>query len=165
MTVFSFVSIDEIAYPKLTFPLGITRTGSSLLGLVIVISASTSSTDLTLKITNPEDNNEDFEIVGFKVSGKVTSASFNDSTITNLSGLNEEIATKQVSLADGDSTELVLAAGYRQTVQVTSIFIKVDWQTFEINSDYTNVGKWSSFKVSAGDNGSDGGETVVDPAI
>ena len=130
-----------------------------------VISAKTSDTDLTLTISNPEDNNEDFEIVGFKVTGKVTSASFNDSTITSITGMNAEIAAKQLSLADGDKTELVLSAGKSSTVQVTSIVIKVDNQTFEISSDYTNVGKWSTFKVSAGDKGSDGGVTPTDPVI
>jgi hypothetical protein len=122
-----------------------------------VISATTKDADLTLKIENPKDNNEDFEIVGFKVDGKITSASFNDSSIAfaDLANLNTIINNKQVSLADGDSTELVLSAKKNSTVQVTAIIIRIGTNCVEISSDYTNVGKWTNFKVSAGDKGSD----------
>jgi uncharacterized repeat protein (TIGR02543 family) len=130
-----------------------------------VISASTKDTDLTLTISNPEDNNEDFEIVGFKVTGTVTSASFNDSTITSIANMNDEIEAKKLSLADGDKTELILAAGINSTVQVTAITIRIDGNEVTIDSDYTNVGKWSTFKVSAGDKGSAGGDTPKDYVV
>jgi hypothetical protein len=128
-----------------------------------VISATTKDADLTLKIENPKDNNEDFEIVGFTVDGVVTSASFNDSSVASseLANLNTIINNKQVSLADGDSTELVLSAKKNGTVQVTAIIIRIGNNCVEITSDYTNVGKWTNFKVSAGDKGSDGTTTVA----
>jgi hypothetical protein len=117
-----------------------------------LISASASSPTLTLKISNPVDNNEDFEIVGFEVDGKITYASFDGKTINSIADMNEEIADKAISLSDGDEVELVLDAAKNTTVKVTAIAIKIDNKVVVINSDYTNVGKWSNFRVSGGDN-------------
>jgi len=119
-----------------------------------VIRASVSSDELILKIENPKDNNEDFEIVGFDVSGKVVTAAFDDNEIKDVVNTNKEIAARELSLADWDSTELRLQAARSETIQVTAIIIKVDWKMIKISNDYTNVGKWSSFKVTAWDNGS-----------
>ena len=119
-----------------------------------VISATTSSPTLTLKISNPVDNNEDFEIVGFEVDGNITYASFDGTTISDVTAMNTEIAAKELSLSDGDEVELVIDAAKNTTVKVTGIAIKIDGKVIVINSDYTTVGKWSNFRVSGGDNGS-----------
>jgi hypothetical protein len=37
-----------------------------------------------------------------------------------------------------------------RTVQVTAIKVRAGGQTYTISSDFTNVGKWTSFKVTAG---------------
>jgi hypothetical protein len=63
-----------------------------------VISSKVNDTDLVLTIENPTDNNEDFEIVGFTVKGNLASASFNESPIKDVTKLNEEIKSRQVSL-------------------------------------------------------------------
>ena len=121
-----------------------------------VISSKVNDTDLVLTIENPADNNESFEIVGFTVKGSLASASFNESPITDVTKLNDEIKSRQVSLGDGDKTELVLQAAKNSTVQVNGISIRIDGKIVDITSDYTNVGKWTSFKVTVGDKGSTG---------
>ena len=117
-----------------------------------IISASTSIDDLILKITNPVDNNNDFEIYWFEIIGKVAYAAFNDYSINNITGLNTEVSEHQVTLADWDSTELRLTATRDNTVQVTAIYIKIDDKIIRIDYDYTNIGKWSIFKITARDN-------------
>jgi hypothetical protein len=59
-----------------------------------VISSTTKSEDLILTISNPKGNDESIEIAGFKVSGKVKTASLNkkvldDAAIASLSNLPE----------------------------------------------------------------------------
>ncbi|MBQ9553956.1 hypothetical protein IJU97_03210 [bacterium] len=67
-----------------------------------------------------------------------------------------------VTLAAGDSTELRIQATNGYTVQVTSITIDAGSQKdLEISSDYTNVGKWTSFKVTASGNKSDNTPVVT----
>jgi hypothetical protein len=49
-----------------------------------VISASTSSNDLILKIENPkndDDNNENIDILGFNINGRVVTATFDNKTM------------------------------------------------------------------------------------
>ena len=118
------------------------------------ISSSTSSNDLILKIENPKDSEDDIEILGFLVDGDVVNASIKDSSITLANGsLKEKIVAKNVSIAAGESAEFRIQAAKSATVTVKGIIIKEDGQELVINSDYTNVGKWSSFKVTAnGDN-------------
>ena len=125
-----------------------------------VISATTNDTDLTLTIRNPHNNNEDFEIVGFDVTGTGTYVSFNNTNIdlTSADSINDQIKSKHVSLWYNDEVKLVISAGYRSTIQVNAITVSVNGKEFKINSDYTNVGTWSTFKVSAGDKGSNWGK-------
>ena len=119
-----------------------------------LISSSTSSNDLILKIENPKDSEDDIEILGFLVDGDVVNASIKDSSITLANGsLKSRIVAKNVSIAAGESAEFRIQAAKSATVTVKGIIIKEDGQELVINSDYTNVGKWSSFKVTAnGDN-------------
>jgi hypothetical protein len=122
-----------------------------------VLSASTSSNDLILKIENPknDDDNENIDILGFNINGRVVTATFDNKTIDFISGtdalasLNAGIKAKGVSLAPGDKTELRLQADKSSTVQVKAIVVKVDNEIYVIDDNYTNIGSWSSFKVTA----------------
>jgi hypothetical protein len=114
------------------------------------ISSSTSSNDLILKIENPKDSEDDIEILGFLVDGDVVNASIKDSSITLANGsLKSLITAKNVSIAAGENVEFRIQAAKSATVQVKGIIIREDGQTLVIDSNYTNVGKWSSFKVTA----------------
>ena len=145
------------------------------------ISASTSSNDLILKITNPSDSDETLTIKGFKIAGAIETASLNDSVIdlaavaaSTASGatysgdaqgaikaFNDAIAKLNVSLAAGESTELRLQAAKAWTVQVSAITVDAGAQkNLEITSDYTNIGKWTSFKVTA-----NGDQQATNPAL
>ena len=126
-----------------------------------VISASKSTPTLTLTISNPEDNNEDFEIVGFDIDWKITYASFDGASVTPVSDLNKAIAEKQLSLSDKDSTKLVIDAAKNETVKVTAIHIKIGSNIIKLDSTYTNIGDWDSFRVSGGDNGSTNSGSVT----
>jgi hypothetical protein len=53
------------------------------------------------------------------------------------------------SIAPGDSIEFRIQAEQGSTVQVTAINVEVDNQALKIDSSYTNVGTWSSFKVTS----------------
>ena len=130
-----------------------------------VLSASTSSNDLILKIENPknDDDSENIDILGFNINGRVVTATFDNKNIdfTNLITLNNNIKKKGVSLAPGDKTELRLQADKSSTVQVKGIVVKVNNEVYVIDDTYTNIGTWSSFKVTAnGDNTTDDGKAV-----
>ena len=141
----------------------ITKTLSSNATKLVVkafptISASTSNEDLILKITNPSDSDENIDILGIGVNGKVVTASLNDKTLTvsgSATAFTDSITWANVSLWAGESTEFRIQAAKSSTVQVTSMRLKAWNQTYVLTSDYTNVGKWTSFKVSGGDKGSD----------
>jgi hypothetical protein len=63
--------------------------------------------------------------------------------------LSTIVSEKNVSIAAGENVEFRIQAAKSATVQVKGIIIRADNQRLVINSDYTNVGKWSSFKVTA----------------
>ena len=115
------------------------------------ISSSTSSNDLILKIENPKDSDDDIEILGFLVDWQVINASIKDMALdlTGNTTLKSLVTNKGVSIAAGENVEFRMQAAKSATVQVKGIIIKDDNQTLIINSDYTNVGKWSSFKITA----------------
>ena len=115
------------------------------------ISYSTSSNDLYLTVTNPSNSEDDIEVLGFLVNGEVVNASIKGSTLSlwESTSLKTLISAKNVSIAAGESVEFNIQAAKSATVTVNGIIIKEDGQTLVINSNYTNVGKWSSFKVTA----------------
>ena len=104
------------------------------------LSSKVSGDDLIITITN-SDKEEDITIQGFGIKGNVVTAAFNDKTI-DLPAFNAGIGN--LTLAAGESVELQLQAAKQSTVQVTAI--KVDGVI--ITSDYSNVGKWTNFKVT-----------------
>jgi len=75
--------------------------------------------------------------------------------------LNKAIAEKQLSLSDKDSTKLVIDAAKNETVKVTAIHIKIGNNIIKLDSTYTNIGDWDSFRVSGGDNGSTNSGSVT----
>ena len=124
------------------------------------ISATTSNEDLILTITNPSDSEENIDIKSFGIDGKVVNVYFNGSQLDLNNDINDEIANANVSLAAGNKVELRIQAAKSSTVTVNSILFDAGNQKdIVVNSDYNNIGNWSSFKVSAGDKGSD--EKVV----
>ena len=114
-----------------------------------LISSKVEGDDLVLTISNPEDSDEDITIVGFDASWTGVSASINEKVIEpsdvstfTLKGTSDVITE---SIAPGNKIEFRIQAEQWSTVQVSSIILDAG----TINSDYTNVGKWSSFKVTA----------------
>ncbi len=111
------------------------------------ISAKTSSDDLILTISNPKDSEDDIVVRGLGLNGKVVTASLNEKLLTVAGGVIDWSNVAE-SIAPGDSIEFRVQADAGETVQVNSITIDVDKQeNLEINSNYTNIGTWTSFKV------------------
>lgn len=115
------------------------------------ISASTSSDDLILEISAPSSMDDDIEILWFLVDWEAITASINDKNIDLWAdtSLNSIISSKNVVLAAWDSTEFRIQAARSSTLRVKGIIIKVDWRTYVIDDKYTNVWKWTGFKITA----------------
>ena len=116
------------------------------------LSASTSSDDLILKITNPSDSDEDITILGFGIKWDIVAASIDGESIGLWAwekDFNTQIAEKAKSIAAGQSIELRVQAAKSSTVQVNAIKVKAGNQTYVVTDSYTNVGSWASFKVTA----------------
>jgi len=112
------------------------------------ISAETQGDDLILTINNPSSNDDDISVSGFVVTGTWVAASLNEKVLTMSNG--KPLFTGGLeSIAPGDSIKFRIQAEQGSTVQVTAINIEVDTKALTINSDYTYVGTWSSFKVTA----------------
>ena len=144
----SKLTVDSVKVNKTTKELNISKLVANSFP---VITSSTSSNDLILTISNPSDSEDDIEILGFLVDGDVLNASIKDSSInlSNGTSLRTLIEAKNISIAAGEKVEFRMQAAKSATVQVKGIIIREDKQVLAINSDYTNVGKWSNFKVTA----------------
>ena len=114
-----------------------------------LISSKVEGDDLILTISNPSDSDEDITVAWFTVDWTGVSASINEKVIktADLSQfvLVWESTAFTESIAPGNKIEFRVQAEQGSTVQVSSIIL----DTVNITSDYTNVGKWSSFKVTA----------------
>ena len=133
-----------------------------------VISASKSSDDLTLTIKNPKDSEENIDILGFNINGKIVTASFDNKSLTvtswatTLADLNNEIASKGVSIAPDSETKLILQAAKASTVQVSAIIIRIGNDApVVITDDYSNIGEWTSFKITASGDKEGNGANMV----
>ncbi len=138
-----------------------------------VISARTNGDDLILTIESASDSKENMEILGFNIDGwKVVSVAFDEKTYAStdyatLTALNTSVKAQAVSLGAGDRTSLDLQASKGHTVKVVGVAVKIDNVVYRLDSDYTSVGSWSSFKVTAAwDTPSSAGQlmTVMDAA-
>ena len=115
------------------------------------ISSKKDGDDLVLTISNPKDSDDDVEILGFLVDWDIVSMSIKWTSLTLTNGsLSKIIKEKNVSIApDGQPVEFRLQAAKSSTATVKGIIIRADGQTLIINNDYTNVGSWANFKVTA----------------
>lgn len=115
------------------------------------LSSSISSDDLILKISIPDEMEDNVEILGFLIDWYAISASFNDQVVdlSSHTSLNELISGKGVTLWAWDSTEFRIQAVWNDTLRVKWIVFKVDERIYVVNDRFLNVWKWVEFKVTS----------------
>ena len=122
------------------------------------IAAKTAGDDLILTITNPKDSDEDVTIVWFGITAQdvVASASINWKVLT---GWVAASTYAQLILPDGTAITESIAPGDSIEFRIQPSVASVNSNTLQVNSiilaegtltsDYTNIGNWPSFKVTA----------------
>ena len=123
-----------------------------------LIKSDTNNNEITIKIANPSDSDEDIRIDGFAFnnSGYVNTISLNDQSISEgwlANGTWLSVPEwKRVTLAAGESTEFRFQAAsswdQAYTAELKWITVHVDNKDYVISDSYTNVAKWADLKIT-----------------
>ena len=123
-----------------------------------LVKSDSTNNEITIKIENPKDSDEDLTIEKITVSEawSIATISLNNQTINPTWNENTATLDKTVTLSAGQSTELRLQVKNPEgadpaisgIAQLKWVGVRIDSNPYSITDDYTNVATWADLKIT-----------------